>query len=240
MLIKPQFALGWYLNYLLLWYIIFWLIHKIPAFAENKKYRVIAFAVVSLALLVYFNFTSSIRFEQSFSFLIGILLANYDEELCSDRVKIGKHRVMKGEVIRLSYGLIFIFTALVILAVKQLSFVREQSDTVLNIVDLGIKLFSSTGILICVLAFDVVKGWFDRLWNLIKRILTPVGKASFELYLVHGYALSVFSAGWSKGLCVPAFLAISIAGTIVFHLFNSWLRKKLKGNLITETIGGSI
>lgn len=75
---------------------------------------------------------------------------------------------------------------------------------------------------------------------LIKRILTPVGKASFELYLVHGYALSVFSVGWGKGLCVLAFLAISIAGTIVFHIFNSWLGKTLKGKLITDTIGGSL
>ncbi|MCD7791346.1 MAG: hypothetical protein LUH55_12715 [Bacteroides thetaiotaomicron] len=208
--------------------------------AENKKYRVIAFTVVSLVLLVYFNFTSSIRFEQSFSFLIGIWLANYDEELCTVGVKIGRHRITKDKLIWLSYGLISLFIALVILAAKQTSFVREQSNIVLNIVDLGIKLFSSVGILICVLAFDEVKGWFNRFWNLIKKILTPVGTASFELYLVHGYALSVFSIGWNKGLCVLVFLAISIVGTIVFHLFNLWLSRALRGRLITEKAGGTI
>lgn len=239
-LIKPRFGLGWYLNYLLLWYVIFWLIHKIPLFADNKKYRVLAFAIVSIALPVYFNFTSSLRFEQSFSFLTGIWLANYDEELCTDGVKIRGLRITKDSLMKLPYGITALVLAFVILAAKQTGFVREQSDTVLNIVDLGINLFSSIGILVCVFAFDAVKGWVSKFRNLIKRILTPVGMASLELYLVHGYALSVFSVEWSKGLCVLVFLAISIVGTVVFHMFNSWLGKTLRAKLRTEKISEAV
>lgn len=141
----------------------------ISVFAENKKFRVLAFTTVSLVLLLYFNFKSSLRFEQSFSFLIGIWLANYDDELCGDGVKIGGFRITKDKIIRLSYGIVALILALIILVAKQTGFVREQSDTVLNIVDLGIKLFFSTGILVCMLAFDEVKGGFSRLWNFDKK-----------------------------------------------------------------------
>lgn len=83
-LLRPLFRLGWYLNYLLLWYIVFWVVNKgIEKFTKSviDKERVVLWCVIAVILAVYFNYHSYIKFEQSLSFLAGIIIAYYPETI---------------------------------------------------------------------------------------------------------------------------------------------------------------
>ena len=70
-LIKPLHPLGWYLNYLLLWYLTFYIVH----FIRNEKIQWSIFILVSILYALYFEIKSPIRFEQSLSFVSGCYFA---------------------------------------------------------------------------------------------------------------------------------------------------------------------
>lgn len=71
-LLNPQHPLGWYMNYLLLWYVTFWIIKKIPI-AKKKR----LFIIATICYAVFFFFTNSLRFEQSFAFVGGMYLYRF-------------------------------------------------------------------------------------------------------------------------------------------------------------------
>lgn len=188
-LLKPLFPLGWYLNYLMLMYISFWIIKK----AFNKDTSLI-FVLLSVVFGAVFFFTNNgIRFEQSLAFPIGLLLAN---------VKEG--RLEKFFDVR--FGLCLIIVAIFFLAIKQIPIIRIDYKSMIFVLDLFVKTFFSCGILMIFYSFykanKVVK-----VFNIYKML----GKYSYELYLVHGYALCVFSYFYcGEALCL--FLTITIMG----------------------------
>lgn len=69
--IKVQNPLGWYMQYLLCCYFLFWLACK---YIENKKIRFMFWSVV--AVLSFFLF-SNLRGEQAVSFLSGLIYSEY-------------------------------------------------------------------------------------------------------------------------------------------------------------------
>ncbi|MFR3995471.1 MAG: acyltransferase family protein [Turicibacter sp.] len=214
-LLKPAFGLGWYLNYLLLWYIVFWLVNLLKISEKNKLY---VFCFITCMLAFYFNYTSSIRFEQSLSFLTGLLIAKID---------IGPG----GNVSRLinRRNCVTLFTvAIFTLVLKQTSFVRTLSQTSLNMVDLIIK---------CAAAWAIIE-FVYLIWKsditfkkLMFRLLRPIGAVSYELYLVHGWALLLFNMDILQSICIFLFLIISGIGAICLYYIDKMLcgglRKKL-------------
>ena len=95
-------------------------------------------------------------------------------------------------------GSVFIIFSVIFLVLKQTSIIRNAPQVVYNFAQLMIKL--PCGIGVC--------GWIISVNKKISlKFLDLVGKISYELYLVHGYILSM----------VP----INIGGAIVFVLVST-------------------
>ena len=71
-LLNPQHPLGWYMNYLLLWYVTFWIIKKLPIAKKEQL-----FVVAAICYAIFFLFTNSLRFEQSIAFVGGMYLYRF-------------------------------------------------------------------------------------------------------------------------------------------------------------------
>ena len=69
LLIVPKHPLGWYLNCLLIWYILFFLIRM---FRSSDKVKFFLMFTVTLCFACFYFITkNNIYFEQSFSFVFG-------------------------------------------------------------------------------------------------------------------------------------------------------------------------
>ena len=192
-LIKPTHMHGWYLQYLLVWYVVFYAVCRIA-----PKFRLPIFAVISVALFAahaaipavgeFLNPT--LCAEQSLSFFAGVFLSEKKD------ARLG----WKTGAIVLAIGVAF-------LALKQLPIVRSSPQAVMNAVQLLIKLPCGLGFIMLVHGF------------VSKRKLAAaqfVGKISYPLYLIHGYALW-FECMSSLPLGAALFFAASIGGAIAFY-----------------------
>ncbi len=116
-LIHPLMPMGWFLNYLLIWYIIFWL----TSFISKKNLRTIILGVFTIALCcITYHFHKFIRFEQSFSFFLGYITATYNMDL-----------FFKGK----KWIMAFII-GIVLIGIKQIQSIHSFLG-----IDLAIKLF---------------------------------------------------------------------------------------------------
>lgn len=117
--------------------------------------------------ILSFVFLGNIQAEQSYSFLIGCLIA--------ENLKIVKWIVDHIKTMLV----VCAFIGVLFLAVKQLSFVRTLMDSV-DLVDHALNMFMKTSIAISVMMI------VSLLWSHINKSLAMfVGKMSYELYLVH-------------------------------------------------------
>lgn len=175
--LRPLYENGWYLNYLAICYIMFYLIMNN---SFTRKYKIAFWGILSI---VSFFVLSPIRAEQSLSFFAGLIFSEKKE-------KQGKLNWKSGSV--------FIIFSVIFLVLKQTSIIRNAPQVVYNFAQLMIKL--PCGIGVC--------GWIISVNKKISlKFLDLVGKISYELYLVHGYILSM----------VP----INIGGAIVFVLVST-------------------
>lgn len=187
-LLHPQHPYGWYLNYLLLWYVIFYVAMRLSI---DKKKKLMIFGLISIIL---FFVCGEIRAEQSLSFLTGILLSEFKE---SDKIK--KYINWKWGVVLIVFGCIF-------LSLKQTDVIRMGPLIVFKFIQMLIKLPCGLGL--CLVAMSVAS-------KINLRFLALVGTISYELYLVHGYVLSQVSLS-IKGELV--FLGLSTVGTVLLWL----------------------
>ena len=204
LLISPQNPNGWYLNYLLLWYVTFWLIKKI-----NAKKEHILFISVALGYGVLFFFTSSIRFEQTLTFVAGIYLSQF--------ISTKKERAFYKVVVLviISLGALFI---------KQLPIIRNSLyvDYLMESLDLITK--TSAAWLIIEYVLNLSK---------TKRIpFIAVGKMSYEIYLCHSYALSVFNTDYPQPLIIGLFIVITVISTVMLYYINDVLLKPAISKMI--------
>lgn len=162
LLIRPRYVYGWYLNYLLVWYILFYGVMRIPAL---RKHKMLLFAAITV--LMFFTY-DEIRAEQSLSFLAGIILSEYKERRIIKRLAGWKT------------GLILVAVGVVFLAVKQLQIVRQAPAIVYHFVQLLIKFPCGLGL--CFIVPNLL-----RVLNM--RFFYYMGAVAYELYLVHGYVL---------------------------------------------------
>lgn len=216
LLIHPRFQLGWYLNYLLVWYIIFWVLKHLNTEGQCK-HESVYFIIVSVLLMIYFFVRSDgLRFEQSLSFLLGLCLAKKDLKTMEKNFKI-------------RYAFILLITAALALGVKQLGVFRTQLTQILCLIDLVIKACSLMGIVI--MAYVLLnKVNMGKAWCVLKYI----GIYSYELYLVHGYALYLFET-MDREEAVVAILLVSLVGTFLLHHFDRWIAKKLKEHILEKS-----
>ena len=196
-LLKPLYHNGWYLQYLFMWYVIFFSVRKVPVL---NKHRVFVFSAISVVL---FFTLREIKAEQSLSFLLGIILSERKE--------------WQEKLFNVRYGLLFTAFGVVCLAIKQLPIVRSTPQIVMNFVQLGIKLPIGFGLMI--LCFVIVCRW-----KWIGTALGAVGIISYELYLIHGYVLAAVPASI---VGVVMFVIVTAVLSILYYCILKRLRPVL-------------
>lgn len=167
-LIKPRYVYGWYLNYLLTWYLIFYIVMKLPTL---RKHKITVLVVVSVLMFFIFD---EIRAEQSLSFLSGIALSDYMAENEKKKAVLVRYANWKSGVILVGIGILF-------LALKQLPVVRQSPVLIFRLVQLMIKFPCGLGI--CIIGTSLL-----RVLNM--QFFYYVGAIAYEIYLIHGYVLS--------------------------------------------------
>ena len=196
-LISPQYSNGWYLTYLLMWYIAFYLVMR---FSVIRKFMFPIFAVLSLVSFFAFAKTYPLRAEQSFSFFAGVLFAKLNQE------KISK-------IFRLRYGILSLFAGITFLGIKQLPLIRNSGEYIYNLVELFIKLPCAIGLMIVL---------YCLLKHVHLRAIYWVGIVSYELYIVHGYVLEQVPVTWWGGLLFVFITAV--ASTLIWLLLDKTKR----------------
>lgn len=188
----------WYIAFLLKQYILFYICTKF--FCKVKLY---IFVLCSIIFLFTFP---NIEAEQSFSFLTGVLISEYYQDI--------KRMVEKRYLV---VSIIFFIIGTIFLGIKQLHFIRlYEGHYIYSIIQLFIKLPYA-------LLFISIVHYLNILIS--SRFLKFSGKISYELYLVHMIFLQYINSN-----IYTAFLVIIVSYIIsyLFFLFNSFISSKLK------------
>ena len=179
-------------------YILFYICTKF--FCKVKLYIFILCSIIFL-----FTFPN-IEAEQSFSFLTGVLISEYYQDI--------KRMVEKRYLV---VSIIFFIIGTIFLGIKQLHFIRlYEGHYIYSIIQLFIKLPYA-------LLFISIVHYLNILIS--SKFLKFSGKISYELYLVHMIFLQYINSN-----IYTAFLVIIVSYIIsyLFFLFNSFISSKLK------------
>lgn len=200
-LIEPLMPMSWFLNYLLIWYIAFW----ITSFASNKNTRtiILGFFTIALCCITYY-FHQFIRFEQSFSFFLGYIIATYD---------------MKSFLIG-RIGIISFVIGIILLGIKQISVIHSYL-----VVDLPIKIFFLWTILACAREYSAY------LPSILQKKIMYIGAISFEIYLIQSYMCDLFKLSYSKILLGMVVFIGCLFIAIVFNWVIKYIRPKVSRGL---------
>ncbi len=170
----------------------------------TRKHKLVFWGILSI---VSFFVLSEIRAEQSLSFLAGLIFSEKKEKLKKLNWKTGS---------------ILIVFSVVFLAVKQTSIIRSAPQLIYNFVQLMIKL--PCGIGVC--------GWIINIDKKVSlKFLDLVGKISYELYLVHGYVLSMVPINIGGAII---FVLVSAIITIIFYYVVGVIKKQCGKVILTD------
>lgn len=202
-LIKP---IPWYLQYLLLWYVIFYITHR---FTLIQKYENIVYI---LAALCIFLFWGDLQAEQSVTFILGIMISRY----LSVIMRLSKKRMF---ILVASMAILAILS----LSIKQIPIVRENFSN--KILFHCIQLCLKTS-----LALTVIFGlqYVTKILN--NQFLALTGKISYEIYLVHLWVIPAILAYYPvkniyTHICL--FLLLTYIISFLFNKLNKELIMKL-------------
>lgn len=197
--LEPKFRLGWYLNYLLVWYIIFWMFYKLcTRYRLKLNSTLIVSFWFSVSVIIGFHYVdiSSIRYEQTFSFFIGVIMSYFPDKI---------YRFISNKK-----WLIWILLGILFLGIKQIHYVRELPAVMYVNIDLIIKTAISFGIMGYIVLTDFVY---------TERSISLLGKYSYELYLVHGSLLLMFNYIDFGVYSVMLFIIATVICSIILKFF---------------------
>lgn len=159
LIIGTNHPYGWYMKFLLFWYLIFYILAKCRLMTKDKIYIMY---IISIGILLNSN---GLWAEQAFSFTFGLLLAyNYED------TKENSYFVAN---ILLVFGILC-------LGVKQLDLVRNIHYVIFNFIQLLIKL---------PIAYSLIIYSYKLKNNINIDFISIIGNLSYYIYLIHGYSI---------------------------------------------------
>lgn len=151
----------WFVDYIVRWYIIYWLARRL-----SPRHTTKILAVFSVA----FIFAQQLMCEQAFSFFCGYIVSQH-----YDKVRqTSRGRIIKFTAAAFAYGTAFML-------IKEIPFVRGYIGTVpFNVILLNIKL----PLAVAIITAPYILPQLKRL-----RPISWFGKISYEIYIVHFFVL---------------------------------------------------
>lgn len=190
--VKPLMPNGWYINYILLCYIIFWLVWRLTKGCSRKL--ILLLGIWAVLSFIFFR-DSELRAEQVLSFFSGVYIY-FNLNKCRRMLNL------KNAIILFVIGTLF-------LALKQWDFIRTIQPLFYNVLQLIIKY--SYALFLIVFIF-----YFARLSKSFYYIFNGLGNISFALYLVHGVVMDLIPIDSVGTLSV--FVLISLVVSILVNI----------------------
>lgn len=204
--VKPAIPYGWYFQYLLLWYSIFWIAKFI--FGEKNVWIILIIGAV-----ISFCFLPEIMAEQSVSFITGVFASNKEDSFLKNITE--KKKILIASAL-ITIGILF-------LGIKQTEIVRSAPQIVFSGVQLMIKSPIAIGIILLLLSSNINK-------KIKFRIFYLFGMISYELYLLHGMCINSFDS--TSIACVMFSLLLSIIFAWLFRIINNYFGEIMRTLLI--------
>ncbi len=207
-LIKEFFAIEssyyWYIWYQFVWYAAFYISVR---FKNNMAFK---YMILGVAAICSFVFLDAIRAEQSFSFLLGVLLSDFKE--------------LKQKMQSIYVAIVALFLGIGSLALKQVSVIRDMGGILMNFVQLCIKLPLGIFVLLvvgCMMSISIPQ--------VLKKPLNVMGNLSYPLYLAHTACIILIILIAPRLLGFVVFLVVTVALAILLDFvskqFNKCIRK---------------
>lgn len=192
--IKIQHPYGWYLQYLLVCYVLFYLGIR---FVSDARIR---YGIWGVAAVSTFVFCSNLRGEQAISFLVGVLVA---ERLDGETQPFFDNRLMVAGGTALSLAGIFFIA-------RQMLCTKGQPAHLYTFLNIFFKGGIAAGVII-----------LSSAWRPLKRLFLWIGNISYALYLVHGYFMFIVDNRLFLDfyLSTVVFLCVSFVAAIVLDVF---------------------
>lgn len=190
---------NWYVRYLFYWYLIFYVCTRFCV-----KFRLLIFSGIGVLML----FLPEIEAEQSFSFLVGVIISNCQHS--------------NNKVIDLlnKFKYLILFCGISSFLLKQNSVIRSYEGTVIyNGIQMLIKLPLSIAVMI------MLNAYYHKFEN---KLMDYVGKISYELYLTHCAMLFVLEISQIVLVNIISFYLISFSSAIVLFKIDKLINKKIK------------
>lgn len=197
-LIQPLHPFGWYMQFLLIWYVTFYITKQV--FGNHSISGGIALLAVAILTIIFWN---SLQAQNSLSFLTGVLLANKDKCLYWLTRKTSIF-ILIVAFIPLSY-------------IRMARLLDDCHPLVWNFYSLAYYFSFTLIVLSLMLRVSGLK---------VVKYLCIVGVYSYSIYLVHGYTFDYFNTPGFIG--IATFFLATIVGSVVFQKMIDFLRIKMQ------------
>ncbi len=208
LLIDTMHPYGWYMQCLFLYYIAFYIAELL-----SKKKRIFKYVVLGLSAIAMFIFLGGLFKQQVFSFTLGVVYA------------INRNR-LKFVFEKQYFALMFLFSGVGMLALRQIPIIRESHWVVYNTV------YALQAVLLA-LALVAIVSIFSKFFKNVNQLMLPfifIGMISNELYLVHAFCIPQTTDYFSIAIFfVVAFIicsAIYFAKTYIQKYLSLVLKKR--------------
>ena len=193
------------------WYIAFLLKQYILYYIATRFFYKFRLQIIFIVSIIFIFILPNIEAEQGLSFLLGVLISENYNKVCSSKL-FTKSMLMFS----------FFCIGSIFLAIKQLPIIREYEDHfIYNWVQLFIKLPYAIFFILIIHKLPIFKSKF----------LIFTGMISYELYLIHMIFLKYIDMKLINAFIV---LIVSFALSYLFYLLNqhinTFLRKRIKVN----------
>jgi len=205
-LISPRAPMTWYLNYLLIWYVLYYI-----GYLLTKIKIPLTLTLGCAAVVLFFYFPHRLQSEQSFSFCLGVLCSMFRQNgksiptcLCS----------IPSQLCIAGTGSVVVFLLLIL---KKIHFADEECSLWYNAICMAVKIVAIPVLLL-------LSAWVKRL-PVLSAMIGIAGIYSYELYLVHATTISSLYASLAS---VSSFIVVTCALTYALHSLSSVCRRAIK------------
>lgn len=220
LLIKPSTSFGWYMNYIMVCYIIFYFVITIK---EKKKFSDINILKIFLAIFgIWFILESTLlvnpdipmlKSRQMLSFIFGIYLAQN-----------------KNKTISLRVGLVNIIIGIIMMGVTQVDIVKNLNFLQYNILSLITVFPMAIGVLSITYKYKVL---FQS------KILFFISNISYEIYLVHQYSIDIFMKIKNYQGIIVFLLATLLLAYLLYLISNKFIKTLLRRSVNNDRFNGN-
>lgn len=201
--IQPATSYGWYMQYLIICYVLFWLVLKIKENTKlNPHYTIyLLFGCFTVWFVIESMFFANpnipfLKARQMFSFPLGVLMSYYSKQLSS--IYAYKKNVYR-QILYTFLG-IFVGGSIIVLTqlstIKSLPYLASNTIALLSVLPMAVAMIFLTNI-------------FQRLFN--NKFLYVIGIVSYEIYLVHAFSLIIIN----KSLLNVMMFIVTTMGLVV-------------------------